>query len=194
MRKKENNISSQEEIMSKLGVEKVYTDLLGGSGSARPNLADMMNFVRSDDTVITESISSFATNIKDLLKLMRQMKEKQVRFISLKEKIDTQTPTGEYLVSIFLSLDQLEQNFVKQRQQEGIQLAMLKGNFKGRPKKPLFEFQSIYGQWKAKKITAHKASEMLGVAPSTFYRKVTEYENSQQSLIFDVISERGIKR
>lgn len=84
-----------------------------------------MNFVREGDVVIVESISRFARNTKDLLELVDQLTEKQVEFISKKEAIDTTTPTGKFMLTVFGAVAELEREYILQRQKEGIAIAKL---------------------------------------------------------------------
>ncbi|HIX81683.1 MAG TPA: recombinase family protein [Candidatus Erysipelatoclostridium merdavium] len=67
----EQNTARQENIMKKLDVNKVFIDKTGGKNTNRPELKKMMNFVRSDDIVVVESISRFTRNTRDLLVLIK---------------------------------------------------------------------------------------------------------------------------
>lgn len=174
---KEQNTARQDQLMASLGVERVYIDKMSGKNTDRPALQEMMSFVRSEDVVIVESISRFARNTKDLLELTEQLNKKDVRFVSQKENIDTLTPAGKFMLTIFGAVAELEREYIKQHQREGIEIAKQEGKYKGRPAKKLDEFESVYQQWKSKKITAVYASIQLGISRSTFYRKVTEYED-----------------
>ena len=167
----EQNTARQEEIMKTLGVDKVYIDRMSGKNTDRPALQEMMNFVREEDSVIVESISRFARNTKDLLELTEELNSKHVQFISQKENIDTNTPAGKFMLTIFGAVAELERGYIRQRQKEGIEIAKEQGKYKGRPAKQLDSFEDIYGQWKAGKITATSASKQLGISRSTFYRK-----------------------
>ena len=89
---KEQNTARQDVLMAELGVDKVYTDKISGKNKERPELQKMMDFVREGDTVIVESFSRFARNIRDLLDLTDTLKIKGVKFISKKESIDTSKP------------------------------------------------------------------------------------------------------
>lgn len=177
---KEQNTARQEELMRSLGVDKVYIDRMSGKDTSRPALQEMMNFVREEDAVIVESISRFARNTKDLLELVEQLNNKHVQFISLKESIDTDTPAGKFMLTIFGAVAELEREYIRQRQREGIELAKLEGKYKGRPSKKLENFLEVYQQWKSGKITAKSASETLQISRGTFYRKVHEYEERRQ--------------
>lgn len=173
---REQNTVRQEVLMDKLGVEMVYIDKMSEKNIDRPELQKLMEYVRQGDTVIVESISRFARNTKDLLELVEQLNKKEVQFISQKEQMDTATPQGRFTLTIFAAIAELERESIRQRQREGIDIAMAEGRFMGRPKKELEQFEEIYDNWKAKKITATKVCKQLQIARSTFYRKVNEYE------------------
>jgi len=98
---KEQNTARQEELMKSLDVDKVYIEKMSGRNTERPFLQEMMNFVREGDSVVVESISRFARNTKDLLELTEELNNKHVQFISQKENIDTNTPAGKFMLTIF---------------------------------------------------------------------------------------------
>lgn len=170
--------------MKSLGVDKMYIDKISGKNTDRPALLEMLGFVREGDSVIVESISRFARNTKDLLELTEELNNKRVQFISQKEKIDTDTPAGKFMLTIFGAVAELEREYIRQRQREGIEIAKEQGKYKGRPEKQLDNFGEVYVQWKQGKITAKSASEQLGVSRSTFYRKVAEYEENSKPIDF----------
>ena len=97
----EQNTMRQEVLMEQLGVDQIYIDRSSGKNANRPELKTMLEFVRKGDVVIVESISRFARNTKDLLELVEQLTAKGVEFISQKEAIDTSTPTGKFMLTIF---------------------------------------------------------------------------------------------
>lgn len=181
---KEQNTARQEELMKILGADKIYIDRMSGKDTERPALQDMMKFAREGDSVIVESISRFARNTKDLLELTEELNNKHVQFISQKENIDTNTPAGKFMLTIFGAVAELEREYIRQRQREGIEIAKEQGKYKGRPAKQLDQFESVYTQWKSGKITATSASKQLGVSRSTFYRKIAEYEEKNVAIDF----------
>lgn len=160
--------------MRELGVEQVFIDRMSGKNTDRPELKKMMSFVREGDTVIVESISRFARNTRDLLDLVAQLNEKQVEFVSKKESIDTTTPTGKFMLTVFGAVAELEREYILQRQKEGIAIAKENGIYKGRKPIERAEFVPIVKLWKDGQITAVEAMKRLNMKPSTFYRKVKE--------------------
>lgn len=172
----DQNTQRQEEAMMEHGVEKLFIDKLSGKDINRPELHRMLDFVRKGDVVLVESFSRLARNTKDLLEIVEQLKFKEVEFISLKEKIDTSTAAGQFMLTVFAAIAELERDYIRQRQKEGIEIAKKNGKYKGRKRIVNDSFEKIYKMWKSGSITATKAMTMLGMKRNTFYRRVHEYE------------------
>lgn len=172
----EQNEARQEVLMQELGVEQIFIDKMTGKTLDRPELQKMMSFVREGDTVVVEAISRFARNTKDLLLLVEELTKKNVNFVSKKEAIDTNTPAGKFMLTVFAAISELEVSYLQQRQAEGIAIAKSKGVYKGR--KPIThpDFEKVVKIWRKGEITAVEAMKRLGMKSSTFYNKVKAYE------------------
>ena len=170
----EQNTIRQEALMESLGVEEIYIDRMSGKNTDRPELKRMLAFVRQGDTVIVESISRFARNTRDLLELTEQLSSKGVEFISQKEAIDTSTPAGKFMLTIFAAVAELERDYLLQRQSEGIAQAKKTGKYKGRKTIEHPDFDKVIRKWKRGELSAVEAMRTLGMSKSTFYRKVRE--------------------
>ena len=175
----EQNTARQEVLMDELGVEKVYIEKVSGKTQrGREQLKEMLQFIREGDVVVVESISRIARNTKDLLDIVERLEDKKVGFTSRKEQIDTNTPSGKFMLTVFGAIAQLEREYILERQREGIEIARLNGKYKGR--KPIAvdaeKFAKVYTRWKAGDIQAVAAMRELGLTASTFYRRVRDYE------------------
>ena len=169
---REQNTMRQEALMEALGVDEVYIDRMSGKNTNRPELQKMMEYVRKGDTVIVESISRFARNTRDLLELVEQLTAKGVELVSKKEAIDTTTPTGKFMLTVFGAVAELEREYILQRQREGIAIAKELGKYKGRKPIQVPEFEQIVAKWRSGTITAAEAMRILHMTKTTFYRKV----------------------
>ena len=170
----EQKTERQETVLDVLGVEKVFIDKASGKNVDRPELKKMMDYVREGDTVIVESISRFARSAKDFLELMGRLSEKDVKFISQKEAIDTETPAGRFMMTVFAAVAELERESIRSRQLEGIALAKSLGKYKGRKPISYPEFEQMFAKVQRGEITAASAMRKLGMSKSTWYRKVRE--------------------
>ena len=122
----------QQEIMCDYQVDRIFSEKLSGANTDRPQLRAMLDYVREGDTLYIESISRLGRSTKDLLNIIDTLTEKGVTLISHKEKIDTDTPTGKFMLTVFAALSQLEREQLKQRQREGIEIAKAQGKYTGR--------------------------------------------------------------
>lgn len=170
----EQNTIRQEVLMESLGVEEVYIDRMSGKNTNRPELQKMMEYVRRGDTVIVESISRFARNTRDLLDLVERLTAKGVEFVSKKEAIDTTTPTGKFMLTIFGAVAELEREYILQRQREGIAIAKEQGKYTGRKAKQSPDFDRVVTQWRNGEITAVEAMRTLKMSKTTFYRRAKQ--------------------
>ncbi|KAF5065055.1 hypothetical protein DSECCO2_278110 [anaerobic digester metagenome] len=175
----EQNEARQEILMKQLGVERVFIDKISGKNTNRPALQEMLTFIREGDVLVVESYSRLARSTVDLLKIVEELHERNIGFISHKEKIDTTTPQGRLMLTIFAGIYQFERECMLQRQREGIAIAKADGKYKGR--KPIEVdqalFEAVYQDWKADRLKAVEAMEKLKLTKPTFYRKVKAYEN-----------------
>ena len=168
----------QQEIMCDYQVDRIFSEKLSGTPADRPQLRAMLDYVREGDTLYVESISRLGRSAKDLLNIIDTITNKGVTLISHKESIDTDTPTGKFMLTVFAALSQLEREQLKQRQREGIEIAKAQGKYTGRKPIPIdwSEFETLYGEWKAKNITGRDFMRRMELSANTFYRRVREYE------------------
>jgi DNA invertase Pin-like site-specific DNA recombinase len=128
-----------------------------------------------------ESVSRFARNTRDLLELIDKLTAKGVEFVSQKEHIDTTTPTGKFMLTVFGAVAELERGYILQRQAEGIAAAKRRGVHTGRPlKKTPDNFGELVKAWERKQIPLQKVLEQCGgICEATFYNRLAEYRLKQ---------------
>ena len=123
-------------------------------------------------------ISRLGRSTRDLLNIIDVLQRKKVTLVSSKENIDTNTPQGRFVLSIFAALSELEREQTLQRQREGIAIAKTQGKYKGR--QPIHidweKFGQLYEQWESGNITAVDFQKQMGLQANTFYRRIREYE------------------
>ena len=175
----DQNENRQMDAMMALGIspEHIFLEKQSGKNTKRPQLQMLMETVQQGDKVIVESISRFARNTRDLLELVERLTVKGVEFVSQKENIDTTTPTGKFMLTVFGAVAELERGYLLQRQAEGIASAKSRGKHLGRPiKKAPSDFGNLVKAWEHKEIPLSKVCELCGsISEATFYRRLAEY-------------------
>ena len=160
-------------------IDRVYEEKISGKNTERSQLKAMLQYVREGDTVYVESFSRLARSTRDLLEIIEELTSKGVQFVSLKENVDTSTPQGKFMLTVFAGLAQLERENILQRQREGIDLCLSEGRSYGRPSAEISDtFATHYQQWKAGEIKAVEFMALENLPKSTFYKLVKRYEQT----------------
>ena len=117
-------------------VEFFMDEGISGTKSSRPALDRMMEAVERGElsSVVVYSFSRFARSTTHLLRALEIFKKKGVHFLSLSEKIDTNTAVGVAIFSILASIAQLERDLISDRVKIGLANARAKGKLIGRKK------------------------------------------------------------
>ena len=171
----EQNTESQFEILKQYKIDKYFEEKVSAKNTNRPKLREMLDYVRSGDTVYVKDFSRLARSTKDLLELLEKLEKKGVKLVSNKENLDTSIPAGKLMVTMLGAIYEFERANLLERQKDGIAIAKREGKYKGRKKiqKPS-NWQEVYSDWSCRKITAKKACELLKLKTNTFYNFVKE--------------------
>lgn len=174
----EQNENRQLEAFREYGksISKTFIDKCSGKDTNRPKLKSLLEYVREGDVVIVSDFSRLARSTTDMLRIVDELSKMGVELISIKENLDTNTPQGKFMLTVFAALSELERETILQRQKEGIALAKADGKYKGRQPLPFDEnrFRSECKKWLAGEQTATAAMKTLDMKPNRFYRKVKE--------------------
>ena len=98
--------------------------------------------------------------------------QRNIRLVSLKETIDTTTPTGKLLFTILSSLAQFERDVLVERTQEGLAAARARGRNGGRPKTDEAAVKKAVALYQTKQYSLKEIQELTGVSASTIYRAI----------------------
>ena len=172
----EQNEARQLETAKEIGAEKLFIDKASGKNADRKFLKEMMEYVREGDTVYCSDISRIARNTKDLLNIVEELNSKGVYFVSLKEQIDTSTPSGKFMLTVFGAMAELERENILARQREGIAIAKKQGKYKGRKRIEIdeTEFKKMVKEWREGNRTASSIYKHFKISSQTFYRRINE--------------------
>ena len=123
-----------------------------------------------------------ARNSRDLLDICSELENKGVTVKSLKENLDTSTPMGKFMLTVFAGVAQLERDMIKVRQIEGIQIAKEEGKYKGRKKKQKPDnWESLYDAYMHREMTATQLAEKCNVSRTVLYGWFKEEQEQHQT-------------
>lgn len=121
---------------------KIFSDKLSGKDTQRPQLQEMLNFIRENDIVVVSELDRLGRNNEDLTGVMNAIQEKGATLEILNlptlkgiEDDNLRRLINNLIIEIYKYQAESERERIKERQQQGIDLAKDKGFYKGRKKK-----------------------------------------------------------
>ena len=166
------NLDRQLDALKRYGIDKLYCEKMSGTKKSRPELDRMMKEIEDGDTIVIESLSRLGRSVKNLAELMEVFNSRNIRLISLKETIDTTSPTGRLLFTILSSLAQFERDVLVERTREGLNAARARGRSGGRPRTNEAAVKKAVALYQTKQYSLKEIHQLTGVSASTIYRAV----------------------
>jgi DNA invertase Pin-like site-specific DNA recombinase len=173
----DQNEARQLEALKVHGLYKIYIEKISAKDTNRPRLQEMLSYVREGDTIYILDFSRLARSTKDLLEIIEVLNQRGVKLVSMKESLDTSTPTGKLMLTMIGAIYEFERENLLDRQREGIAIAKQEGKFKGRkPVEKPENWNEVYSLYASRKITGNEAMSRLNLKRNTFYKMVGEME------------------
>ena len=126
-----------ERQLDGIDIEMVFKDKASGRDVQRPELLQLLDFVRDGDTVVVHSMDRLARNLDDLRRIVQTLTGRGVRVEFVKEHLTfsgEDSPMAILLLSVMGAIGEFERSLIRERQREGIALAKQRGAYRGRKK------------------------------------------------------------
>ena len=165
------NLDRQLDQLKAAHCERIYQEKFTGTKKERPELEKMLDNLRAGDTIIISELTRLSRSTKDLFQLVDQIEKKGSNIKSLKEIwLDTTTPHGKLMFTIFAGISQFERDLISQRTKEGLESARARGRKGGRPVKNKIDIEKAIKLYKSKDYSLKEIQEMTGVSKTSLYR------------------------
>lgn len=166
----EQNLDRQIDLLKKEGCERIYSEKASGTKNDRPELLRMLDALRPGDTVIVSELTRLSRTQKFLIELVERFSRTEVNIKSLKEIwLDTTTPHGRLIFSIFAGLSQFERDLAQLRTMEGLKAARARGRKGGRPPVNSKAIELALKLYDSKTCTIAEIVKTTGISKATLY-------------------------
>ena len=178
----DQNLDWQIDALTKEGCDRIFQEKFTGTRKDRPELLRMMDMLREGDTVIICELTRLSRSVKDLFDLVEQVEKAGANIKSLKEPwLDTTTPQGRLLFTIFSGVSQFERELIRERTMEGLASARARGRMGGRPGKDKKIVEQALTLYDSKAYSVDEISKTTGISRATLYKYVNLRKASQNS-------------
>ena len=187
---KEQNEVRQLVAFREYGIDErdIYIDKQSGKDFNRENYITLKHILRENDLLVIKSIDRLGRNYSQIIEEWQDITKNIKADIVVIDMPLLDTRKNKDLLSTFISdlvlqilsyVAEQERTFIKQRQSEGIDIALKNGTKSGKPfGRPRIEksqdFDIVVNRWKNKEIKSKEAMKLLGLKPNTFYNMVKE--------------------
>lgn len=169
----EQNLDRQTDILKQSGCNRIYEEKISGTRKDRPELNKMLDQLRTGDVIIIADLTRLSRSVKDLFNLVEQIEAKGANIKSLKENwVDTTTPQGKLMFTIFAGISQFERDLISQRTIEGLNSARARGKNGGRPKVNDKNIKLAVKMYSSKSYSISEITKATGISKTTLYRYI----------------------
>ena len=178
----DQNLDWQIDALTKEGCDRIFQEKFTGTRKDRPELLRMIDMLREGDTVIICELTRLSRSVKDLFDLVEQVEKAGANIKSLKEPwLDTTTPQGRLLFTIFSGVSQFERELIRERTMEGLASARARGRMGGRPGKDKKIVEQALTLYDSKAYSVDEISKTTGISRATLYKYVNLRKENQNS-------------
>ncbi|CAM3724803.1 recombinase family protein [Alicyclobacillus pomorum] len=174
----DQNLDLQIDALKQYGVDQIFQEKMTGTKRERPQLDEMLKYLRKGDTVVVWKLDRIGRSTKHLIDLINEFGEKGINFVSLKDGIDTSTATGKLVFTIFAGLAEFERDMISERTKAGLESARARGRKGGRPAKDEDKVKLALKMYDTKQYSITEITKATGISKTTLYRYIKERSNA----------------
>jgi len=132
----DQNPALQLAALKRAGCKTAFKDEgLSGATTKRPALLRCLKQLQSGDTLTVWKLDRLGRSVRDLITMLDDLKQRGIKFRSVTEAIDTDTPTGRAMWQMIGVLAELERSLISERTRAGVKAAKARGVKFGRKRK-----------------------------------------------------------
>jgi DNA invertase Pin-like site-specific DNA recombinase len=171
----DQTVALQTDALESASCARIFTETASGKNTKRPELEAALDYLNEGDTLVVWRLDRLGRNVVDLITLVEELKERGIEFRSLTEHIDTSSPGGRLIFTVFAGLAQMERELLSERTKAGLNAARKRGKVPGRPPALTNEQIDHAVEMHANGTSYAEISRVLGVSRDTVTRAVQNH-------------------
>lgn len=168
--KGDQHLDGQLHQLTEAGCHLIWTEKASGTITDRPELAELLHHAQAGDALVVWRLDRLARSTRHLLELAEELRTRDIGLITLHENLDSTTPTGQFIFTVFAALAELERDLIRDRTKAGLAAARSQGRLGGRPTLITPERQQAINTLTNQGLTVTQIARAFGVSGGTVYR------------------------
>lgn len=169
----DQNLNRQTDQLKEYGCKRIFEEKISGIKTTnRIQLEKMIEQIREGDTIVVTDLTRLSRSTKELFRLIDVIEKKGANIKSIKENwVDTTTPQGKFMFTIFAGISQFERDLISQRTKEGLSAARARGRKGGRPKTySKAKIELAIKMYDSKEYSISEITDATGISKTSLYR------------------------
>ena len=166
-------LEAQVAELEAIGCAKVFQEHVSSVDAQRPQLKAALDWVRDGDTFIVTRPDRLARSVADLLRIVEDLKARNVAVRILSMGVDTSTATGTLILQVLGAVSEFERSVMLERQRHGIAKAKAEGRYKGRAPTARVRTPEVL-RLRAEGKTVAQIASSVGISRASVYRAFAE--------------------
>lgn len=168
----DQSLDLQLDALKEFGCEDIYQEKVSGAKDDRQQLELAIRAARKGDTFVVYKLDRLARSTKKLIEITEKLKEKDVEFVSIQDKVDTNTAVGRAMFGMLSVLAEFERDIIRERTMAGLKSARARGRKGGRPKKDQKKLDAAVALYQTRQYSLKQIQEHTSVSPTSLYREI----------------------
>lgn len=169
----EAGLEAQIADLKAIGATKVFAEHISSVDAHRPQLRAALDWCREGDTFVVTRPDRLARSVTDLLRIVEDLKARNVAVRIMSMGVDTSTATGTLILQVLGAVSEFERNVMLERQRAGIAKAKAEGRYVGRAATARAKTPEVL-KLKAEGRTVAQIAESVGISRASIYRAFAE--------------------
>lgn len=178
----EQNLQMQLDELQKFGCFEIFEEKISGTKKERPALDEMLKMLRKGDRVVVYKLDRISRSTKHLIELAEHFEERGIEFVSIRDNIDTSTPTGRFFFRMMASIAELERDITSERTKSGLAAARARGRKGGRPQTDPKKVKTALKMYDSKQYSVAEITKTVGISAPTLYRHIEKRADNEKPL------------
>lgn len=170
----DQSLDLQMDALEEYGCERIFTEKASGAKDDREELKKALDILRPGDVFVVYKLDRLARSTLKLISTLDEIKNREVEFVSLSDKIDTSSAAGRALFGMLAVFAEFERNIIVERTRAGLAASRARGRKGGRPRTNGKKIAQALKLYDGRMHSVNEITELTGVTKSTLYRAINE--------------------